>query len=80
MDSFKRAEDLVKFSQDSLSSLDHLLSFSGDGEATFSYPRHRVVGRGESDGNSSEDGLEKMNTNNRRHCFDPLPRYLNCKC
>ena len=66
MDSFKRA-------QDSLRSLDNL-SFSGDGVATFCYPRHRAVGSRESDGNSSEDRLQKMNSNNRRHFFDTLSR------
>ncbi|XP_059919456.1 protein ABHD18 isoform X1 [Gadus macrocephalus] len=77
VDSFKWAQDLVNISQDSLSSLDHLVSFSGDGEETIRYPRYRVGISGESDGNSSEDALEKNVSNNRRHCFDTLPRPAN---
>ena len=83
VDSFKRVHDLVKNSpgyQDSLSSLEQLLAFSGDEDATVHhYPRRRVVISGKSRGNSAEDGLEKLmsSLNNRRQCFDNLPRYYN---
>ncbi|KAK0154243.1 Protein ABHD18 [Merluccius polli] len=82
VDSFKRVHDLVKNSpgyQDSLSSLEQLLAFSGDEDATVHhYPRHRVVISGKSRGNRAEDRLEKLmsSLNNRRQCFDTLPRPL----
>ncbi|CAL8356821.1 unnamed protein product [Merluccius merluccius] len=83
VDSFKRVHDLVKNSpgyQGSLSSLEQLLAFSGDEDATVHhYPRHRVVISGKSRGNRAEDRLEKLmsSLNNRRQCFDTLPRYYN---